>query len=88
MLEEDAVMAGRGFNILDLLHRFYVEHTPKTDSFGHLSEDDWVKTRKIASVCIHVEKAIDRINTFRILPNTMHNVANQMLFVCAVLTNC
>ena len=94
LLEEgDAVMADRGFNILDLLHSKGVTLNipPKlTDSSGQLLEDDRVKTRRIASVRIHVERAIGRIKIFKILesiPNTMHNVANQLFFVCAVLTN-
>ena len=86
-------MADRGFNILNLLHSkgITLNIPPKlTDSSGQLSEDDQVKTRRIASVRIHVERAIGRIKAFKILesiPNTMHNVANQMFFVCAVLTN-
>ena len=94
LLEEgDAVMADKGFNIMDLLDDkgITLNIPPKlTDSSGQLSENDRVETRRIASVRIHVERAIGRIKTFRILesiPNTMHNVANQLFFVCAMLTN-
>ena len=86
-------MADRGFNITDLLYGkgITLNIPPKlVDSSGQLLEDDRVKTRRIASVCIHVERSIGRIKIFRILesiPNSMHNVANQLFFVCAMLTN-
>jgi len=90
----DAVMADRGFNIHDLLEDKGVTLNipPKlTDSCGgQLSESDRVKTRRIASVRIHVERAIGRIKNYRILesvPNSMHNMANQIFFVSAILTN-
>ena len=92
--EGDAVMADRGFNVHDLLEAKGVTLNipPKlTDSSGgQLSESDRVKTRRIASVRIHVERAIGRIKNFRILksvPNSMHNMANQLFFVCSILTN-
>jgi len=83
LLEEgDAVMADKGFNIMDLLDGkgIILNIPPKlTDPSGQLSENDRVETHRIASVRIHVERAIGRIKTFRILeliPNTMYNVAN------------
>ena len=94
LLEDgDSVMADKGFNIADLLNARSVTLNipPKlTDSSGQFSEDDRVKTRRIASVRIHVERAIGRVKYFEILesiPNSMHNVANQIFFVCALLTN-
>jgi len=59
--EGDAVMADRGFNISDLLEAKGVTLNipPRlNDSSGQLSESDRVKTRRIASVRIHVERAI------------------------------
>ena len=92
--EGDAVMANRGFNIHELLEAKGVTLNipPKlTDSSGgQLSESDRVKTRRIASVRIHVERAIGRIKNYRILesiPNSMHNMANQIFYVCSILTN-
>ena len=38
----------------------------------------------------HVERAIGLIKNFKILksvPNSMHNMANQLFFVCSILTN-
>ena len=94
MEEGDAVMADRGFNVHDLLEAKGVTlniPTKLTDSSGgQLSESDRVKTQRIASVRIHVERAIGRIKNFRILksvPNLMHNMANQLFFVCSILTN-
>jgi hypothetical protein len=47
--------------------------------------------RKIASVRIHVERAIGRIKTFQILkgtiPISMARLTNQIIFICAFLTN-
>ena len=47
--------------------------------------------RKIAAVRIHVECAIGRMKTFGILkqtiPLSMARLSNQIVFVCAMLTN-
>ena len=49
------------------------------------------KGRQIASLRIHVERAIGRINNFSILkgsfPLSMVRLANQIVFVCAWLSN-
>jgi len=49
------------------------------------------KTRRIASLRIHVERAIQRMKKFRLLkeviPISIAAVANQALFVCAALCN-
>ena len=89
----NAVMTDKGFNIMNLLDgkSITLNIPPKlTDSSGQLSENDQVETCRITSVRIHVERAIGRIKMFRILesiPNAMHYVANQLFFVCAMLTN-
>ena len=89
--EGDSVMADRGFNIADLLEGKNVTlNIPPRLSDSQLSESDRVVTRRIASVRVHVERAIGRIKLFRILesiPNSMHNMANQIFFVCSLLTN-
>ena len=45
--------------------------------------------RKIASVRIHVERAIGRIKSFQILkiPITLAGLSNQIVTVCAFLSN-
>ena len=53
-------------------------------------EDELVETRRIASVRIHVERAIGRLKVFHILnniPNCMAGLANQIFFICTILTN-
>ena len=56
-----------------------------------LDPDEEDGTRQIASVRIHVERAIERIKNFNILrqiiPNTMAEDINKIWKVCAILTN-
>ena len=56
-----------------------------------LSEVEMVETRRIASLRIHVERAIGRIKTFQILsapvPNSMAGIMDRVFFVCGMLTN-
>ena len=89
--EGNSVMADRGFNIGDLLTGKDVTlNIPPRLTDSQLSEDDRIVTHRIASVRVHVERAIGRIKTFRILEsisNTMHNIANQVFYVCSLLTN-
>ena len=85
-------MADRGFNISDLFDAKGVSLNvpPNLDESGQLSESDRVKTRRIASVRVHVERAIVRIKNYHILdsiPNGMHNIANHIFFVYSMFTN-
>ena len=56
-----------------------------------MDPDEEDETRQIASVRIHVERAIERIKNFNILrqiiPNTMAEDINKISKVCAILTN-
>ena len=85
------MIANRGFNIADLLNARCVTSPKLTDSSGQFSENDHVKTQRIVSVRIHVERAIGRVKKFKILesiPNSMHNMANQIfLYVHCLLTS-
>lgn len=85
-------MAGKGFTIRDLLQKIDVElNIPAFFKEKQLSAEDVTKGRKIASVRIHVERAIGRIKKFQILkgtiPISMSRLSNQIVFVCAFLTN-
>ena len=95
---EDEFMADRGFVIRDLLlkkrAKLIIPPFTKKCMWGkgkHLSASDIQKTKSIAHFRIHVERAIGRLKTFRILSNTMplnvKPLANQMLVVCAFLSN-
>ena len=59
-----------------------------TDQFSH---KELVENRRIASLRIHVERAMERIKNFhifdRILPATLTGIADRMFFVCCVLCN-
>ena len=81
----------RGFNIGDLLAGKDVTlNIPPRLTDSQLSGDDHIVTLRSASVCVHVKRAIGGIKTFRILesiPNTMQNIANQVFYVCCLLTN-
>ena len=56
-----------------------------------LDPDEEDEKGQIASVRIHVERAIERIKNFNILrqviPNTMAEDINKIWIVCAILTN-
>ncbi|XP_069116882.1 uncharacterized protein [Argopecten irradians] len=94
----DEVMADRGFLIRDLLlerqAKLVIPPFTKKCKWGkgkRLNSSDVVKTRNIARLRIHVERAIGRLKTFHILSNTMplslKPLANQMLKVCAFMCN-
>ena len=87
-----SIMADKGFTIRDLLQKIDVElNIPAFLKEKQLSAEDVTKGRKIASVRIHVERAIGRIKKFQILkgtiPISMSRLSNQIVFVCAFLTN-
>jgi len=88
----DSVMADKGFEIENVLPEgVSVNIPPFLRGKEHLSIDEELETRKIASVRIHVERAISRIKTFRILnsvfPITMASDLNKIWVICSYLTN-
>lgn len=91
MLEHgDDVMADRGFLIRDLLARRYATLNMPPFSLGKaLSARAVTKTRRIAR--IHVERAIGRRKSFKLLqgvmPINLHPLLDQITLVCAVLCN-
>ena len=87
-------MADRGFTIKDMANNIGVELNipPFLEGRSQLLQDDIRKTRHIASLRIYVERYIGRIKKFAILLQgnfllSMSNIANQIVCVCAWLTN-
>lgn len=93
MLERgDNVMVDRGFDIHDLVPPgVTVNMPPFLAGREQLTAAETEETMAIASVRIHVERAIGRIKTYHILdgslPNTLSPYATQIVTVCGLLTN-
>ncbi|KAL9975925.1 hypothetical protein ACROYT_G013144 [Oculina patagonica] len=91
--EGDEVMADKGFNISDLIIRrkATLNIPPLAQGGKQLSRNKVTTTRRIASVRIHVERAIERLKNFKILqgimPLTLMPQADSILLVCASLCN-
>ena len=91
--EGDAVMADCGFEIQDLLasKKVYINIPPFMRSKDQLNPDEEDETREIASVRIHVERAIERVKNFnilkQILPNSMAEDVDKIWKVCCLLAN-
>lgn len=89
----DSVMADRGFLISDDLKPFGVSLNIPAFLKGRdqLSEGEVKGSQTIASVRIHVERAIQRVKKFQILrkeiPLLFHGSINQMWTVCTLLCN-
>lgn len=88
-----AIMADRGFTIKDQLAKIGIELNipPFMEGRQQLPAEEVQRGRTISSLRIHVERAIGRIKTFRILkdsfPISMARLANQIVCVCGWLTN-
>ena len=86
------LMADRGFDIGDecALHNIDLNIPPFRYGRGQLSATEVVQTRRIASLRIHVERAINQIKRYRILeaavPISMTNTIDQIFYVCCTLT--
>lgn len=89
----DSVMADRGFDIQDDLTLINVKLNipPFLKDKDQFTEVEMVQTWRIASLRIHVERTMERLKNFHIfdyvLPPSFVDVAEQMVFVCAVLLN-
>ncbi|KAM7296420.1 uncharacterized protein ISCGN_021579 [Ixodes scapularis] len=89
----DQVMADRGFSLdPEMEAKGVVLNVPAfTRGKLQLSEREVTETRRIASVRIHVERAINRIKSYRILKQALpiqhRKVANEIVYVCAGLCN-
>ena len=82
-------MADKGFTIVDLTERRGVMlNIPPMKHDDQSTERELLTTRRIASLRIHVERAIGKIKNYKILndiPNNMARIADQLFFVCAML---
>lgn len=90
--EGDDVMADRGFNVRHLLLRKKATLNIPSFSFNkRLSAKAVKRSRRIASVRIHVERAICRMKTFRILsgiiPIKLRFQLNQIITIIGALCN-
>ena len=90
--EGDDVMADRGFNIRHLLLKKKASLNIPAFSHGRcLSAKAAKRSRRIASVRIHVERAIGRMKTFRILsgviPIKLRFQLNQIITIISALCN-
>ncbi|XP_022805897.1 uncharacterized protein LOC111343029 [Stylophora pistillata] len=90
----DVITADRGFNIKDMLASkgVRVNLSPFMNQSGQFTENELLETRRIASLRIHVERAIERIKNYHILdfvPITLcrNGVIDMIFFVCAMLSN-
>ena len=89
----DSVMADRGFNIQDDLTPVGVKINipPFLKGKMQLEPEELVETRRIASLRIHVERAMERIKNYHIfdrtLPSSLTDVAEETFFVRAVMCN-
>ena len=89
----DEIMADKGFDVLDLLTPLGVKLNipPFLSSNTQFSCEDVMRTKKIAKLRIHVERAIGRIKEFCILRSpicaTMWDSINEIIYVCAMLCN-
>ena len=88
-----SIMADWGFTIKDQLREIGVDLNipPFLEGRGQLPAEEVTKGRNIASLRIHVERAIGRIKNYSILkgcfPLSMARLSNQVVCVCAWLSN-
>ena len=86
----DAVMAERGFDIQADLTPLGVKLNmpPYLKGKSQLTKNEMIETRRIASACIQVELAMERIKNYhffdRVLPSALSDIASQTFYVCAV----
>ena len=88
----DVVMADKGFDIQHLLapKKEILNIPPFMGRKEQLTLQEEADTQRIASVCIHVERAIERIKNYRVLqgviPISIHAQLDQIWFICCMFT--
>ena len=89
--DNDSVMADRGFTIEDELKCLNVQLNIPLDGREQLTKGEVKESQSIASVRIHVERAIQRVKKFRQLRNeiplVLHGSINQIWTVACLLCN-
>lgn len=84
-------MADKWLMIADILITQGVSlNIPPMKMQDQLTEQELLITRHIASVRIHIERAIRRIKAFKILeliPNCMARIADQLFFACSFFSD-
>ncbi len=89
----DSIMADKGFDIEEYLIPLGVKLNipPFLRGKTQFDHSEVVVTRRVASLRIHVERAMERIKNFHIydrtLPVTITGIADRMFFVCCFLSN-
>lgn len=89
----DQVLADRGFGVREelLMKQATLVLPPAGKGATQMTTKQTLDTKRVANVRIHVERVIRLLKTFRLLVNTIDNKtlrhANEMLFICAALTN-
>ena len=89
----DSVMADKGFDIAEYLipRGVNLNIPPFLRGAEQFTHKELVENRRIASLRIHVERAMERIKNFhifdRVLPATLTDIADRMFFVCCILCN-
>ena len=89
----DSIMADRGFDIEEDLALLGIRLNipPFLKGKKQLDAKELVETRRIASLRIHVERAMEQLKNFNIfdrpLNSSFRDTANQVFFVCTILTN-
>ena len=84
-----SIMADKGFTIKHMLKELNIELNipPFLERKQQLPPEEVQAGRKIASLQIHVERAIGRIKVYSILkgtiPLSMARITNQIVFACA-----
>ena len=66
-------MADRGFTIKNILNNIGVKLNlpPFVDGHKQLPPEEISEVKKVASVCIHVERTIRRMKSFSVLKHTI-----------------
>ncbi|XP_031567089.1 uncharacterized protein LOC116302036 [Actinia tenebrosa] len=89
---KDSIMADKGFTIDDLLPLGVTTNIPPfLGDNAQMSGNDVINTQQIASVRIHIERAINKIKNFHVwdsvVPLSLFGVVNQMWTISAFLCN-